>query len=656
MAVFWFSWVDETATTFGAEHQIEDEKIFSFNLGGSEANFDSLSIDIRNPRIGLLATGRKQWAWFASDDGLRFFGHLVGIPSNILAEVITLEFTAEPADYQGEKHTVAQTLKVAPYYDAIFLDVAKRDDPDAIMEGYSASWHVDRATHAVTISDWLIGEDGTLVFTADDVFYDSVEQTLSDAPLLSVTVEASVTWANASSGYIDFGTQTIESYTGLSLMSEALQTGASLGNGWSVFYGKAIDNWGINDAIVLTTHFNYQNKETTHAFGDTMSQQESTSKPVISTPMISQILTQSRVIGQINQDPDFHDIQPATYNSTTLYIPKWNVTTSLVLRYDAGRTRTENVRLTLDADLQPILTAPSTANPAAKETITLTGADVGLPIQSNNFITGAPLTTESPPIVDPSRSAYFPTDRGLISIQYLISLARAKLLMRSRAVQITFGCTFERALELSCRKSATLQDQRLPGGTATGKIISYQITGSGDDAKFEGSVTIGCAIGNDGVAEASAGIASYVNDGYVDVGYQYYDGAVVPIGIGDVAFTPPSAPTNAQGMVFPLTADQVTLVDVIRGSIAEQEAAINAALPTIVTAVNLDQLQNKTIAQQQQATELSKVTISFVLQELSIFRDLQLKPVDGEGLEETFTVNLSPLFAPKLIDLAAPAI
>lgn len=657
---FTFAWVDETETAFNGGHDREDEKIFSFTLGQSEANFASLSLEIKNPYSGLLATGRKQWAWFGVDTGSgavgQFFGRLVAIPNNMLGEVITLEFTAEPADYAQRKQTVAEALKVAPYYDALFLDITKRDDPDAIVEGYSASYHINRTTQTVTISDWLIGEDGTQVFTADDAFYDSVSVTLGDAPLQSVSVAASVTWSNASSGTVDFGSQTFLTYTGASLISDWPQPGGSIGGGWSVFAGSAVDNYGIDTAIMFTTNFQFQNRDTTHQEGDEMSVNSSLTYPLINTSMITQRLTWSEHIGNIDPtNPDFHDDTTSSSQETKLYIPLWSVTTNLVLRYDAGRNRTENVAFTLDADLQPVLTLPTTADPATKETITLSGADVSLPIQSNDFITGAPLTVEVPPIGDASVNSYFSTDRGLQSLEYLISLARAKLLMRSRAVEISFDCTIERALALSCRMSATLQDPRLPGGTATGKITSYQITGSGDNAAFNGTVTIGCAIGNDGEADASAGLASYVDNGYVDVGYQYYDGALIPVGIGDVAYTPPSAPTNDAGMTFPLTKDQVVLVEAVRGTQAAQEAAIAAVLPTIVLTANLDATQNKTLDQQLQASQLSKITIQSALENVSVWYDLQLKAVDAEGLEATYNIPLSPLFVPKLIDLAAPA-
>ena len=51
-----------------------------------------------------------------------FFGRLVGIPTNILAEVVTLTFVAKPVDFLEQKFAMAETLKVLPWYDPIFID------------------------------------------------------------------------------------------------------------------------------------------------------------------------------------------------------------------------------------------------------------------------------------------------------------------------------------------------------------------------------------------------------------------------------------------------------------------------------------------------------------------------------------------------------
>ena len=77
-----------------------------------------------------------------------------------------MEFVARPIDVVAQKEALAETLKVLPYYDEVVIDKARRSDPDVVLEGYSAIWHYDRETHAVTVSDEITGEDGLVSFFA----------------------------------------------------------------------------------------------------------------------------------------------------------------------------------------------------------------------------------------------------------------------------------------------------------------------------------------------------------------------------------------------------------------------------------------------------------------------------------------------------------
>ena len=103
---FYFAWAD-AETAFGPEHMIEDEEVFSFRVEHAEGEFASLSIDIKNPRIGLLAPSRRVWAWLSWQNGADlvplFYGRLVAVPTDINQELVTLVFTARPADFVARK-------------------------------------------------------------------------------------------------------------------------------------------------------------------------------------------------------------------------------------------------------------------------------------------------------------------------------------------------------------------------------------------------------------------------------------------------------------------------------------------------------------------------------------------------------------------------
>src|SRR5262249_10861028 len=124
-------------------------------------------------------------------------------------------------------------------------------------------------------------------------------------------------------------------------------------------------------------------------------------------------------------------------------IPVVTIYGTLIVRYEASRARKEQVRFTLNAATQAIITQPGEDEVLV---LSLSGNDVG------NDVLG------ELPIGSARRRSYISTARGLQSLEYLICLARAHLLLRSRAVEVTFECAFERAVELSCRKNARVFD------------------------------------------------------------------------------------------------------------------------------------------------------------------------------------------------------
>src|SRR5262245_33892466 len=108
----YFAWIDVSETVFGPEQLRWDESIFSFTLSQEEGDAATLTVVVRRPQntagdpIGLLGPGRKIWAWFALDCGpalVKFRGRLVGIPTSIFEEQVTLEFVAKPVDLVAQK-------------------------------------------------------------------------------------------------------------------------------------------------------------------------------------------------------------------------------------------------------------------------------------------------------------------------------------------------------------------------------------------------------------------------------------------------------------------------------------------------------------------------------------------------------------------------
>src|SRR5580765_625686 len=268
----YFAWIDPGETTFGPEHMRWDEDVFSFTLKQDEGDPASLTAVVRRPRndagnaIGLLGPGRKIWAWFALDCGpdlIRFRGRLVGVPTSIFEELVTLEFVAKPIDLVAQKAALADTLRVLPYYDEVVLDPTRRTDPEVVLEGYSKIWHYDRETHVLTVSDEIDGEDGLVEFdgasVGGKVLYDGLGLTLTSGPLSRVDVTAEYTWTQQAYGTVELGKYLSKNWPSIYATQPYVITsytlsadnwpkaGAGLGDGWEAGESTA---WDLYDTQV----------------------------------------------------------------------------------------------------------------------------------------------------------------------------------------------------------------------------------------------------------------------------------------------------------------------------------------------------------------------------------------------------------------------
>jgi hypothetical protein len=157
--MFYFAWLDAGDTTFGVEHQVEDEQIYSFKMEHQEGDFCSLTIEIKNPRVGLLNEARPEWCWFSYrklDDTVvpLFHGRLVGIPADLTTTVVSLDFIARPDDFEAQKSALAETLKVAPYWDPIWIAEEELTNPDVVLNARPQLYHIGRTDRLVEHPHW----------------------------------------------------------------------------------------------------------------------------------------------------------------------------------------------------------------------------------------------------------------------------------------------------------------------------------------------------------------------------------------------------------------------------------------------------------------------------------------------------------------------
>jgi hypothetical protein len=589
---FYFAWVEATDTTFSSDFAREDEDVFEFEVEHSEGDFPTAKLLIRNPRVGLLEPGRKQWAWIARDFGDTagpiplFFGRITGQPISLGQSVIEVALRARPGDLAEQKEAVAAPLRVSPYFDPLWIRPELRDDPEVVLESRPVLWHYDRTSPVVTLSSIIDGEDGVETFTDGDFLAESLSVSIGTQALKSVSVEADVSWTQRAVGEVDMSQRLVDlfhsagsqkaglisSFTGQGLWDSFPGDGDDIGAGW---FTKSI--------------------ELSRADG-------------ISVP-----LEYSKTKFKFKEEPDPKVKNPP--HGFAMRFALWQIRARLIAGYDTTRQRNEKVRFTMSADVQPLWTDQEDSE---SELLTFSSNEVGELIDNEG-------TSTTPPIEDFKRRQFFPTDRGLRSLEYLMTVARAHLISRGRAVQVSIEIPFARAVELSCRKNATILSDDLPGGQASGKIVSYSFAMK--DGEETGSVTIACSVGRGNSVAGAAGSHIY-DDDYSQDDFSELSGNVSEVITGELTYIPPTDPPIDDGIDFNnLTADNCLLL-------AEMMQGGETAQRTILA----------------QKYRLASEVVETLNNAYTRWRFVFI-PLNGKSFEQTYSVTVSQQMIPKTIDL-----
>lgn len=617
---FYFAWVDEGEEFDAGVHAREDERVYAFELTGTEGDFDGLAIEIKNPRIGLLNAGRKVWCILSFWDGVNdivplFRGRLIGVPSNLFSTIVSITFTARPADFNDQKLALAETLKVLPYYDPIFVSPDSWGDPDVVLEAYSRLWHIDPVTGVVSTTDFLIGEDGTEEVLESQHFYDDMEVTLNTVPARSVSMVATIPWTQEAEGALDLTNrikklwlpdQIPSSFTMPGLISSWPKPGSKFGSGWQVVDGSMTDVSYIMPKVVIPDVFSWQG--------------------IVPDLPIGSVVFPLKVTGESHagEKAGFNFNFELVIAARNYAIPQLSVT------YTAGRAFGQIVTFTLRTDQQNVVTMP--------------GDDESLSISLNANPVSDFTEDGTMPIEDVRRRSYVHTSRGMQSIQHLLLVARAHLIAKSRAVETKFVMGFKNALRLkSLRKNALLHDHRLPGGQAAGKICAYRFALSGDDGAALAEITIGSAVGYGGSYTEDEGDPTYVTSGYVAKGYQAYQNVVRLTDTEDIQYTLPNFTEYDDGLNFMagLNDQNAVLQCTLTNPPNAQAAAVEEAGAGMV-----DEWKN---------TVVDQAAISSVLQTIPTQITVQLVPMEGGPFKQEVVISVSDLIIPKQIDLEAPS-
>jgi len=636
---FYFHWVNE-ADPFDASCLVMDEYIFHFECVHAEGAHCALVIEIENRGLPPLGGSLPLWCYFAWDNGTEviplFKGRLVAVPSDLNGPYHQLEFLARPSDYDARIRNLSQYMKELPYYDVAFIDPNSIDDPNNVLIAVASNWHTDRVTHAVTLSDILVGEDGVEEFGESDIHEDNFETRLVDAPLSSVDVSGTVKWTATASGSIPIGVFSFGGPSVGSIISGWPKTGEQLAGGWAVASASAARSGTGKELQTTTVNVNYQNEAKEHRDGDTMELTENFSGPTAvlsgSAGIVSGHLIKFKMIVG---DPYYGTPASLEEERAGTYVNESdNCTCSIALSYGAGLPRTETLSFRLVSDLQDVLFNPE--DTAKQEEIKLPGIDVG---------TGSPSI-----MADTSAPSYFASARGRQSAQYLALAGLARLKKGGRVVKVAFDCDFGRVVTLNCRKNAHVTYQMLVNGESSGKITQYSFSGDGDSGEFIGNVVSMCCIGTNTAVVETPGTAGYVDDGYVDDGYYQNEGEIVLFGDGNIGMGAITPVPNVDGITFPL--DRFTAIKKL--VVHRDEFVDDGQPPTPRPAINAVNI----LKSAQAYAEWLDAMQQWELDQRAKFQSwLELEMVDltGSGADGQATAEFSHVQLPNQYDMTGPS-
>jgi hypothetical protein len=318
------------------------------------------------------------------------FGRIVGLPGNLIQEIVTVVYVAKPLGFAGKKQVYVETLKVPPYYNPLWIDPAHQDDPDTILDAYPVAMYVNPLTLHVSSSNLLTGEDGTVTFQESDCFEDSVDIQLGQVPLTTVIIDATTNWTQSASGTMTlFDGQLVGPLYTDSLLTGWPKPGAGIGGGWSVKNAAAVDYWGSSQAHTVTVSWQFKDTSKFHAEGSVISSRVSTTHPVVSSPVLGPYVTSTeQVFARLYpNNPDLVDQPNASSKTTKVWIVEYWLKLFLELEFNVNRKRSEHLRTRLTAQMQPLMVdLPSPSGPQDSslpqdfEILTFTSQDASAPL------------------------------------------------------------------------------------------------------------------------------------------------------------------------------------------------------------------------------------------------------------------------------------
>ncbi|HLZ09642.1 MAG TPA: hypothetical protein VKT80_13710, partial [Chloroflexota bacterium] len=414
-------------------------------------------------------------------------------------QLVAMQALGRPRAWQLAQLTAVNALKVFPYWDPVLSASGQENDPADVLAARSALLYWPRTGGSVGVSDIISGAAGTVTLTH---FEDSLRASIGSPPLGTVTVTMEAQWTQRASDEGDlapqianeFGENYINTLTPDDFQARWQVNGSDMGagSGYTVLKSSLTPN----------------------------------TNPGLMRPLTSDPVTVQTALYPSND--------PAKDTRTTRVVeyPRTWFDAELTVRAEYSQARKEVVGLSVTSDLQPYAPDPQPIEYVSLRTQDLTVDDATpqwaprtlyeagsfviysfFRWQATKSFTSGPLFNNDlalglwqqvptlgcalPSFGSPN---YFDTQRGVQTIENAVLRARAILAKSARCVRIQVEVPLSYALAYTIDHNAIVVDDRLPGGTATGKITGLEFDYDGD-GKESCSVTVECCIGNGQVVQ-----------------------------------------------------------------------------------------------------------------------------------------------------------
>lgn len=465
-----FAAVDPLVVYNPAIHSVEDEQVFFLQIDQSEGEFATAEVEIKNPSEGLLSPSRKQRVFISIDNGgsplLIFSGRIIGNPTDLTKETIRIQYIGQPEDWDTVQDTFLDTLKVAPFYNELFIPLARRDLAEEILAARPDLLHWNRVTNALSLSNII--EGGSTIDLGENILDGTLSVDIGDPPLKAVNINVEAQWEQIGLGTVDVGEQIRLEFTNTAIGTPQINslTPLAFEDGWRG--ARLPAGYTITESTLI-------------AVADQFGLAQANLRSGLAT-----------VTGA-----NFPTKAGATPPSRQTSVPRVWYEGRLILQAVYQQKRREAFTATLEATTQDFSLKGNKTE------------DLSIRLQN-------PSADAQGSIFDAKKPSFFfdlttslLTTNGRKVIEHGLMRARARLMKSARIIEVRFEAKLDDVIEISCDHNIRIQDSRIPGGSIRGKVLGYTLSVDGDSGQTIAQIVIGAVIGT-GVNSVGTGAPSEV--------------------------------------------------------------------------------------------------------------------------------------------------